>query len=465
MSGNNLPITGRQISWGIGVEEVQGYPVKAQALLENRNNSMGHQFARKFSGSLTGRPSSRVKAARGAFTFNGQISAEITPEGGFPRLLMARFPLTSVGAGPSYTHTYANLFGSKTVTLIRKDPQYLKVYPGCRLGNIQINTDKEDTDVMVVTGDVVALDELVFDHVANSAILTTFGMDVASADPLPPYASEMAIMTYASRFACVKSLNVNFGRGLGMHRCLDKKNGSAGTYELGGDTEADAVAYYVNKDWVYQDFGVSNPGNAFAPTAKVITAAIGLIFDPPVNGSGFVNRLTIEFPSADISGGEEANGEEEIRQVITISPLDNAAGDGKITLVNSISGATLAVTGTAVAFSSIPPSQSIWYWGGEIPITSGGVVAPVVDGITNDISQFDLAAGYHADGTVVGLADGISTMPTTDGFFIGYTVHVLKGASKGQKAQVTGYTAATRRFTTGAGIDSLTAGDLVALYK
>lgn len=465
MSGNATPITGRQVSWGIGVEEVQGYPVKAQALMENRSNSMAHQFARKFSGALTGRPSSRNKAARGAFTFNGQIGAEITPEGGFPRLLMARFPLTSAGAGPSYTHTFANLFGSKTVTLIRKDPQYLKVYPGCRVGNLTINTDKEDTDVMIVTADITALDELVFDLVANPAILATFGMDVASADPLPPYASEMAFLTYAGRFACVKSLNASFGRSLGLHRCLDKKHGSAGTYEMSGDTLADAVAYYVNKDWIYQDFGVVNPGNAFAPTGKVITAAIGLIFDPPVNPSAFVNRLTIEFPSADISGGEEVQGEEEIRQTITISPLDNAAGDGKITLVNSISGATLATTAVAVPFSTIPPSQSVWYWGGDVPAVGGGVVAPTIDVGTGDVNQFDLGASYHVEGTALGLPDGISTLPTTDGFFIGYTAHVIKGASKGQKATITGYTAATRRFTCGAGIDSLATGDAVALYK
>jgi hypothetical protein len=373
MSCENDIVTGVETELFVAVEACQGIPTKVDWLAEYRSGGLNRDLMRLFGRSLHNKPTMRRKVVAGRAVWEGQIVLEITPEGAFPRFALATLPVetTALSSPTRYSHRFANKFGAKSITLIQRKGQSLFVYPGTMVSSLEVSFSKEQDDVLIGTFTIVALDEIVYKLDLVPTAPTLLGTATASSDPLPPYSPVTGVATIGGVVAGIKTITFTLNKNLGADNVFDGKRGARSHFERLADTSGSASLNYTSDNVnLERDFGVSNPSGAYAPGDTITSAPVLITFTPPNNGSGFSNLLTFCFPQADVKSAEPVEGENEVPENLTFTPLDvigEAADTDFITgaladierTITDYTGSTRQFT-VGVAFGSAPVAGDLF---------------------------------------------------------------------------------------------------------
>ncbi len=421
-------IVGGQSEIGIGLEAYEGFAVKAQKKLEYRSGGPKRTINTLFAKPLVNRPTMRRKSAPGTVMFEGQMVVEVTPEGGWLLLLAAFLSDVVAGAVVPFTHTFANKFGAKSVTLYQKEGNVLKVYPGCRVQSIQFNNlAAEPTDIVTANVNVLALNEVVYDLSVDPGAYARCGMDTAGLDPLPPYSGVEMVSFIANVAGTVRTFTLSITKEMGKKKTATGKRGYSAHFETKTEIAASAEVYFENISDLLRDYG--QPAPSAAPVGNTvamatINAPFSLIFAPPNNASGFSNTFSIVAPSAIYSVNEDVKDEKEIVQTLTFQTVDDPASgagtDFYLAFVNSVSQAGLFTPAAPVP--NFPSSAVHNYFCAAV----NAAPAPTTTVFTTDtVNTASLAASNNY------------------AIYLAKSVLFLSGANVGLSRPITAYTAPT----------------------
>jgi hypothetical protein len=451
-------VTAQQFRVGIGREVVEAYPVQAQFLLNHVSGVPDRTINLRFSAARTGRPNRKTDARKGGFRLAGSITVEATPDGGFPILLGSRFPWqTTTGANP-FTHNYANLFGttanpfsSDTFTLIVEDPKWLTIYSGCCVGNFSLAVgDGADGDVVQATAEVYALNTFFVPNTGPNR--TVWGMDTAGFGALPAFVPEDALVSYNGRQVCVKDFSLTCNRNMEGKLCRNGKNGVEAYIEGDSETSFTATGYYLMTEPFFRSAGyTAEPPGVWGDTAVLVTDVVTIDFAGMPVGA-LTPRMTFTIPKASTTTMRPVERDGVVMQNLESTPLDAAAGDVQVTIVNAVSQAVTRQFQPTPPFANIPPTQWVWLWGGDFRNT---YVANVAVPVT--------APSYHIEGVEAVATPGIRQAAVTDNFFVGKNMVMLSGAAIGAVRAVVGNVASTDVITLASIMTSASAGDRFAL--
>lgn len=342
---------------GIGIEVNENEPVKAQKKLEYRSGGLDRDLQHLYSRALRNSPTMRKKVVAGRAIYEGTIEVEITPEGGFPILMLGAMPVTTstLSAPTRYRHRFANKFGSKSLTIIQRKnvagSDVFFVYSGCRVNSIEIGVAKTGDDVLVARCGIVGLDERVYPVALVATAEADLGMDTAGFDTLPPYSPVDAVSSVVGVTAGLRSFSVNMARNVGRKDVLNGKRGAVGFFEQLQDVTGEITQYFDTLEDLERYMGVVDPTGAYGASKAIITGEAKVTVDPPANGAGIVNELLLDWPVADFQRVTEPVADaNEITQTGTIAPLFDATSgtDFYMEIVNAIPNATLIAAGTPI---------------------------------------------------------------------------------------------------------------------
>lgn len=419
----------------IALEPCQGIPMKAAYTGEYRQGGIGRDMIRLYGQSLRKSTTMRRKVVRGRTVYEGSIQVEVTPEGFFPTLMTALFPIETFDSGTlpvgapalsssAYRHRWTNKTGGKSVTIIHRKGDLFQVYPGCVVSSVEFTTNKETDDILVATFQLVALDELEFPLDTVSTAPTLLGTATAGLDPLPPYSPADASVIIGSAEGDVKSITFTVTNNLLPRNVLNRKRGPKAHKRTSTDVTGSAVCEWSTDINLQRDLGVTSPAGSYAAGDVIATAAVTCDYLPPANGAGIVNRLGFTFPAADIKSAEPVEGPGEVPQNLTFIPIDEignaAATDFYVEIDNSLTNAQMLAYGQAIL--SVPASRSLAYAYGVVKTGS----------------------------TTTSIVSDSAHLSSVDDFYNGKTLRILTGTLAGVSKTISDYVGSTHTFTVGA---------------
>lgn len=434
------PVTGSRTELYVGIEPCEGLPTKAQFLVPYRSGGFEGNYARLTGKQLRNATTMNRKIVRGRVEITGKFEVEFTPEGAFARLLLALFPATTetLSTPTRYKHTFKNLRGAVTLTIIHRVGDDYYVYPGSSVESFSCGVAKDQEDVLIAQFSFKALDELVYPLDTVPTVATLLGTSGAAEDTLPPYSPVDGTGTIGSFGRAAKTMNFQVSKNLGAKDFLSGKAGTDRHFERRNEIEVSASVFYEGDELAANTMGQTSLSSYYGAGSSITPVTSRLDFSPANNAGGFSNWLSFVVPKGDIRATHPVDGPDEVMEAVQIVPIDDPAEssgtDFYIELINSITNANLVAVGTPI--ESVPNNTTRAY--------SYGVV--------------------KTGASTTAFATDSAQLSSTDDAYNGKTVKFLTGALAGTTRTVSDYVGSTKSFTVSALGSAPVAGVAFEIY-
>lgn len=326
--------TGAQTKTGLGLETAYGTQVKAQVLLDARNNTIAGEYDRIQSQALKSGRMRRPSVA-GAARIGGGFQCEVTPDG-FTRVLLAAVgSVSTTGAADPYTHTFSPpAAGPKPVTLMRLMGDIIAVH-SCLINQIAIRAELDE----------MALADV--EVVGKSERITTSGFD-ASAFGAAAYAADPAFtfVQAEAQIGGVKNCDVS-SCVFTLNNNLDEKRTFCSAFPANQGPGMLDLTYemdmYFSSDLELRKYLGVAAGAAYpyVATTTTLTSSVSLEFTAGANRS-----LKIASAACEVEAPlPPVESPEYLRQRVVYRARDLA-----ITVKNAETNAVLTTAGTAIVW-------------------------------------------------------------------------------------------------------------------
>lgn len=424
------PVTGSRTELYIGVEPCEGLPTKAQYVVPYRSGGFEGNYARLTGKQLRNATTVNRKIVRGRVEITGKFEVEFTPEGAFARMLLAVFPVTTevLSTPTRYKHTFKNLRGAATLTMIHRIGDDYYVYPGCSVDALSVGMAKDQEDVYVAQFTFKALDELIYPLDTVPTVATLLGTSGAAEDTLPPYSPVDSTASIGSFNRGVKSMNFQVSKNLGAKDFFSGKAGTDRHFERRNEIEVSANVFYEGDELSANTMGQTSLSSLYGAGSSITPVVTRLDCSPANNGGGFSNWLSFVVPNGDIRSTHPVEGPDEVMEAVQIVPVDvsgdSSGTDFYIELINSITNANLIAVGSPIETVAQNTTRKYMY----------GVV--------------------KTGGTTTVFASDSGHLDSTDDIYNGKTVKFLTGALAGTTRTISDYTGSTHTITVSSALGS-----------